>query len=115
VRQPLESFTVTPPTHKQETSKNAPFVDRSDPNSPLCSLKSFEELKLKPNLLKGQSILVENKNCQYSSCSYFTGMYNMGFRSPSKIQADALPHLLGNPPSKLNLFLIFNDLSNLLH
>lgn len=28
-------------------------VDRNDPTSPLHSLKSFEELKLKPELLKG--------------------------------------------------------------
>jgi ATP-dependent RNA helicase DDX19/DBP5 len=33
---------------------SASAVDRTDPNSPLYSLKSFEELNLKPDLLKGE-------------------------------------------------------------
>jgi hypothetical protein len=32
------------------------FLDRSDPNSPLYSITKFEELNLKPNLLKGNFI-----------------------------------------------------------
>jgi ATP-dependent RNA helicase DDX19/DBP5 len=34
---------------------SALVVDRGDPNSPLYSLTSFEELQIKPDLLKGQS------------------------------------------------------------
>ncbi len=33
---------------------NAYVVDRSDPNSPLYSLTTFQELNLKPDLLKGK-------------------------------------------------------------
>ena len=33
-------------------------IDRDDPNSPLFSSKSFEELKIQPELLKGQSSIV---------------------------------------------------------
>ncbi|KAF2232280.1 DEAD-domain-containing protein [Viridothelium virens] len=51
---------------------------QADPNNPLYSVKSFEELGLPPPLLKGISA--------------------MNFRRPSKIQERALPLLLGNPP-----------------
>ena len=47
-------------------NKNDIEVQRKDPNSPLYSVKSFEELHLKPELLKG--------------------LYTMGFNTPSKIQ-----------------------------
>jgi hypothetical protein len=50
---------------------------QADPNSPLFSAKSFEDLNLHPNLLKG--------------------VYKMGFQKPSKIQEKALPLLLQNP------------------
>ena len=50
---------------------------QADPNSPLFSVKSFEELGLKPELLKG--------------------LYAMKFSKPSKIQEKALPLLLSNP------------------
>lgn len=33
---------------------NAVVVDRNDPNSPLHPLKTFQELNLKPELLKGE-------------------------------------------------------------
>ncbi|KAG9511370.1 GMP synthase [glutamine-hydrolyzing], partial [Fragariocoptes setiger] len=56
-------------------------VIRKDPNSPLYSIKSFEELKLDPALLKG--------------------VYGMGFQQPSKIQETALPILMGSPPSNM--------------
>lgn len=56
-------------------------IQRKDPNSPLFSVKSFEALSLKPNLLKG--------------------VYSMGFNAPSKIQETALPTLLANPPQNL--------------
>jgi ATP-dependent RNA helicase DDX19/DBP5 len=54
---------------------------QADPNSPLFSAKSFEELGLKPELLKG--------------------LYAMKFSKPSKIQEKALPLLLSNPPRNM--------------
>lgn len=54
-------------------------VQRKDPNSPLYSVKTFEELRLRPELLKG--------------------VYGMGFNSPSKIQERALPMLMASPPT----------------
>lgn len=59
-------------------SKRDIEVLRKDPNSPLHSVKSFEALNLKPELLKG--------------------VYDMGFNAPSKIQETALPTLLADPP-----------------
>lgn len=56
-------------------------VQRKDPNSPLFSVKSFEELHLRPQLLKG--------------------VYALGFNSPSKIQETALPTLLADPPQNM--------------
>ncbi|KAH9481297.1 RNA helicase required for poly(A+) mRNA export [Psilocybe cubensis] len=52
-----------------------------DPNSPLYSVKSFEELGLKEELLKG--------------------LLAMGFDQPSKIQERALPLLLSDPPTNM--------------
>ncbi|KAL4066934.1 P-loop containing nucleoside triphosphate hydrolase protein [Scleroderma yunnanense] len=54
---------------------------QADPNSPLYSAKSFEELGLNPDLLKG--------------------IYALGFSKPSKIQERALPLLLANPPQNM--------------
>lgn len=56
-------------------------VQRSNPQSPLYSVKSFEELKLTPELLQG--------------------VYAMGFNNPSKIQETALPTLLADPPQNM--------------
>lgn len=56
-------------------------VVRSDPKSPLFSIKNFEELNLPSDLLKG--------------------LYGMGFSAPSKIQETTLPILLLNPPQNL--------------
>ncbi|XP_072035929.1 ATP-dependent RNA helicase DDX19A-like [Amphiura filiformis] len=56
-------------------------VLQKDPNSPLYSVKSFEELRLKEELLKG--------------------VYLMGFNAPSKIQETALPLLLADPPKNM--------------
>ncbi|EDV23869.1 uncharacterized protein TRIADDRAFT_50410 [Trichoplax adhaerens] len=56
-------------------------VQRQDPNSPLYSVKSFEELNLAEAVLKG--------------------VYGMGFNTPSKIQETALPLLLGAKPSNM--------------
>jgi len=49
-------------------------ADQSDPNSPLYSVKSFEELPLTRELLDG--------------------VYAMGFAKPSRIQEHALPLVL---------------------
>ncbi|CAH6720123.1 ATP-dependent RNA helicase Dbp5p [[Candida] jaroonii] len=54
---------------------------QADPNSPLYSVKSFEELGLSDNLLKG--------------------LFAMKFNKPSKIQEKALPLLLSNPPTNM--------------
>lgn len=56
-------------------------VQRKNPNSPLYSVKTFEALHLKPNLLKG--------------------VYAMGFNAPSKIQETTLPTLLADPPQNM--------------
>ncbi|KAF8519569.1 ATP-dependent RNA helicase DBP5 [Gautieria morchelliformis] len=54
---------------------------QADPNSPLHSVKTFEELGLHPDLLKG--------------------IYGMGFKKPSKIQERALPLMLQDPPRNM--------------
>ncbi|KAJ1729802.1 RNA helicase required for poly(A+) mRNA export [Coemansia biformis] len=54
---------------------------QADPNSPLYSVKSFDELGLHENLLKG--------------------VYEMKFTKPSKIQERALPLLLASPPRNM--------------
>ncbi|TFY76666.1 hypothetical protein EWM64_g7345 [Hericium alpestre] len=54
---------------------------QQDPNSPLYSAKTFEELGLHGDLLKG--------------------IYDMGFTKPSKIQERALPLLLKDPPQNM--------------
>ncbi|KAG8526856.1 uncharacterized protein KY384_008285 [Bacidia gigantensis] len=54
---------------------------QADPNDPLYSAKSFEELGLNENILKG--------------------IYQMRFTKPSKIQERALPLLLKDPPTNM--------------
>ncbi|CAA7266840.1 unnamed protein product [Cyclocybe aegerita] len=54
---------------------------QGNPNSPLYSAKSFQELGLHPDLLKG--------------------LFSMGFDKPSKIQEKALPLLLSDPPTNM--------------
>ncbi|KAG5519678.1 hypothetical protein PMAC_001834 [Pneumocystis sp. 'macacae'] len=54
---------------------------QADPNSPLYSVKKFEDLMLHENLLKG--------------------IYALKFQKPSKIQEKALPLLLSNPPRNM--------------
>ncbi|XP_015601206.1 DEAD-box helicase Dbp80 isoform X2 [Cephus cinctus] len=63
-----------------ETTKDLE-IQRRDPTSPLYSIKTFEALHLKPELLKG--------------------VYAMGFNTPSKIQETALPTLLADPPQNM--------------
>ncbi|GAB1607912.1 ATP-dependent RNA helicase DDX19A-like, partial [Argonauta hians] len=60
------------------TTKADLEVLRKDPRSPLFFVKTFDDLNLKPELLRG--------------------VYAMGFDAPSKIQETALPTLLANPP-----------------
>jgi hypothetical protein len=55
--------------------------DQNNPQSPLHSVKTFEELKLEPQLLNG--------------------IYQMGFQRPSRIQERALPQLLAYPPRNM--------------
>jgi len=62
-------------------NKNDLEIQRKDPKSPLYSVKSFEALNLRPQLLKG--------------------VYSMGFNAPSKIQETALPTLLADPPQNM--------------
>jgi len=57
------------------------IIEQDDPNSPLYSVKSFDEMGLKKELLDG--------------------VYAMGFNKPSKIQEAALPVILANPPKNL--------------
>ncbi|KAG8434691.1 hypothetical protein GDO86_012883 [Hymenochirus boettgeri] len=63
-----------------ESPYNVEVLQR-DPKSPLYSVKTFEELHLKRALLDG--------------------VYAMGFNRPSKIQANALPMMLADPPQNL--------------
>ena len=56
-------------------------VQQRDPNSPLYSVKKFEELNLRKELLEG--------------------IYAMGFNRPSKIQETALPLLVRSPPENM--------------
>ncbi|XP_037955619.1 DEAD-box helicase Dbp80-like [Teleopsis dalmanni] len=56
-------------------------TDEDDPNSPLVSIKRFEDIHMEPDLLKA--------------------VYAAGFNRPSKIQANALPLLLADPPLNL--------------
>ena len=56
-------------------------VQQKDPNSPLHSVKNFEDLNLPKDLLRG--------------------IWDMGFTRPSKIQETALPMLLSNPPDNM--------------
>ncbi|KAJ5717941.1 hypothetical protein N7488_003587 [Penicillium malachiteum] len=54
---------------------------QQDPDNPLFSVKSFEQLGLNPLILNGLSA--------------------MNFRKPSKVQERALPLLMSNPPKNL--------------
>jgi len=65
-------------TELYELKNDTVEVQRKDPNSPLYSVRSFEEMHLKPEILKG--------------------VYAMGFNHPSKIQETAIPSLLADPP-----------------
>ncbi|NWI95008.1 DDX25 helicase, partial [Pitta sordida] len=63
-----------------ESDQHVEILQR-DPHSPLFSIKTFEELPLKKELLQG--------------------IYMMGFNRPSKIQEQALPLMLAYPHQNL--------------
>ncbi|CAF0820620.1 unnamed protein product [Didymodactylos carnosus] len=67
--------------HLRDVDETFVQDDGTNPSSPLYSVKTFEELKL------GQDLL--------------NGIYNMGFRRPSRIQERALPQLLAYPPRNM--------------
>ena len=67
---------LDPEDHRKEVE-----VLQADPNSPLYSVTSFEELGLAEDLLQG--------------------VYGMKFNKPSRIQEKALPMLLSTPPRNL--------------
>ncbi|KAL2002261.1 hypothetical protein VTN02DRAFT_342 [Thermoascus thermophilus] len=68
--------------HEPEYTVQVKLSDlQADPNNPLYSAKTFEELGLDPKILQG--------------------LLMMNFRKPSKIQERALPLLLANPPTNL--------------
>lgn len=73
-----------PPTNLAESRYDVQVRladQQADPNSPLYSAKSFDQLGLHEDLLKG--------------------IYSMKFTKPSKIQERALPLLLQNPPRNM--------------
>ncbi|KAF8457433.1 cytoplasmic ATP-dependent RNA helicase of the DEAD-box family [Terfezia claveryi] len=84
---------TSPPTREGETEPDDNLVNNTydvsvkladmqgDPNSPLYSVKRFEDLGLSDDLLKG--------------------IYLMNFKKPSKIQERALPLLLHDPPQNM--------------
>ncbi|KAH3663978.1 hypothetical protein OGAPHI_004692 [Ogataea philodendri] len=89
VKEPVEEKTQPEPAEKPQSSLvdstyevKVKLADlQADPNSPLYSVKSFEELGLREELLKG--------------------LYAMKFSKPSKIQEKALPLLIQNPPRNM--------------
>eukprot|EP01099_Mayorella_cantabrigiensis_P000825 TRINITY_DN1353_c0_g1_i1.p1 TRINITY_DN1353_c0_g1~~TRINITY_DN1353_c0_g1_i1.p1 ORF type:complete len:194 (-),score=72.05 TRINITY_DN1353_c0_g1_i1:982-1482(-) len=78
VQAKLESLKTEDTTSANTTEVE---VERIDESSPLFSAKSFEDLGLTEELLKG--------------------VYGMKFSKPSKIQEKALPLILVNPPQNL--------------
>lgn len=67
--------------NRLEENESTIEVERRNPDSPLYSVKKFEDLNLRPELLKG--------------------IYSMGFTKPSKIQETALPALINDPPQNI--------------
>lgn len=78
---PAEASTGAP-LHESRYDVQVTLADQqADPNSPLYSVKSFDDLGLHSDLLKG--------------------IYSMKYTKPSKIQERALPLLLQNPPRNM--------------
>lgn len=84
---PIEAPEAAQMSHVKGLVENVHQVEvkladlQADPNSPLYSATSFEELHLPDNILKG--------------------VYAMKFNRPSKVQEKALPLILSNPPQNL--------------
>jgi ATP-dependent RNA helicase DDX19/DBP5 len=70
---PLKNLGLRPGQDKAELQ-----IEQTDPNSPLYSAQTWEELKLRPELLKG--------------------VYEMKFLRPSRIQEHAIPNIIADPP-----------------
>ncbi len=68
---------------------------QADPNSPLYSAKTFEELGLcgAVQILAGQALRARS----HRHPNLLKGLYGMKFSKPSKIQEKALPLLLAQP------------------
>ncbi|CAG8689959.1 4872_t:CDS:2, partial [Dentiscutata heterogama] len=73
----IENLDTQEPKHRSLLESSYEVKVTSVDDEPLLSVTKFEELNLSPNLLKG--------------------IYEMGFTTPSKIQAKALPLLLKSP------------------
>ncbi|KAL8897546.1 MAG: hypothetical protein Q9207_007165 [Kuettlingeria erythrocarpa] len=72
----------TPMLEEPSYEVNVKLSDvQADPNNPLYSIRTFEELGVSQNILKG--------------------LYEMRIVKPSKIQEKALPILMKNPPQNL--------------
>ncbi|CAG8600320.1 5951_t:CDS:2 [Cetraspora pellucida] len=76
----IENLNTEEPKHSSLLESSYEVKVTSVDDEPLLSVTKFEELNLNPNLLKG--------------------VYEMGFTTPSKIQAKALPLLLKSPYSQ---------------
>ncbi|RIB02737.1 DEAD-domain-containing protein [Gigaspora rosea] len=77
----VESLDTSEPKHRSLLESSYEVKVTSVDDEPLLSVTKFEELNLSPNVLKG--------------------IYEMGFTTPSKIQAKALPLLLKTPPQNM--------------
>eukprot|EP00033_Pygsuia_biforma_P002200 GCRY01002438.1.p1 GENE.GCRY01002438.1~~GCRY01002438.1.p1 ORF type:complete len:430 (-),score=89.14 GCRY01002438.1:43-1332(-) len=64
-----------------ESDSTEIMVQQNDPNSPLFSVSSFEDMKLNPLILKG--------------------LHHLKFNKPSKIQENAIPMIIAEPPRNL--------------
>lgn len=70
---PLKNLGLRPGQEEAEL-----LIEQSDPNSPLSSAQTWEQLNLRPELIKG--------------------IYEMKFRKPSRIQEHAIPNIISDPP-----------------
>ncbi|GBB83815.1 hypothetical protein RclHR1_10480007 [Rhizophagus clarus] len=77
----IETLDTQEPKHNSLQESSHDVIIQAVGDDPILSIKTFEELKLHENLLKG--------------------IYEMGFTRPSKIQAKALPLLLKTPPENM--------------
>jgi ATP-dependent RNA helicase DDX19/DBP5 len=69
---------------------------QADVNSPLYSVKTFEELPM-----SAESMLSLLAPAHDSHDHLKKGIYAAGFKKPSKIQERALPMLLNNPSANV--------------